>query len=360
MMQNKSYKEFNNKLITKYYQNNCSPEERRFVEQCFVDVKCAREITDAAKQEWEEISSEGNNKGLLSDILYKIHYNIRLEEFRKLKARKWITKTKSIALKISAAVLIPLTFFTVWLWQGQNTLSDNQLVFTEIHAPYGSRVQFNLPDGSSGWLNSGSSLKFPIAFTGKERKVILDGEGYFDVIKNPKKTFIVSTKHYQIRALGTSFNVMAYSDFDSFEEVTLESGKVRIEKLRRDGTTAKIIDLSPGQHAHIDKQLNTVRISNDEADKYTAWKDGKLIFRNDPLERVIMNLERYYNIDIEVEDEQMLKYHFHATFEEETLFETLRLLKLSSAIDYKILPRERNVDGSYKKRKILLFKKTKL
>ena len=359
MKQNKSYIECDNNLLRKYYQNKCSPEERQFIEQCFVDVNCARGITDAAKQEWGEISSEGDNKGLLANILYKIHYNIRLEEFRKIKERRWITRAKSAFLRISAAVLIPLIFVTIWLWQEQNKLSDSQLVFTEIHAPYGSRVNFDLPDGSSGWLNSGSSLKFPIEFAHNERKVILNGEGYFDVIRNPKKSFIVSTKYYQVRALGTSFNVMAYSDLDSFEEVTLESGKVRIEKKIQDGTFRKTLDLNPGQHVHMDHISNFVKITNDVAVKYTAWKDGKLIFRNDPLERVIRNLERYYNIDIEVEDEQLYKYHLHATFEEETLFETLRLLKLSSAIDYKILAREKNQNGSYKKRKIILFQKTK-
>ena len=243
MKQNKSYQECDNNLIKKYYQNKCSDEDRRSVEQCFVDVRQFRGIKDEAKKEWETISIEGNNKGLLTNILYKIHYTIRLEEFRNLKERRWITRTKSAFLRISAAALIPLIFVTIWLWQGQNKLSDDQLVFTEIHAMYGSRIQFNLPDGSSGWLNSGSSLKFPIAFADNERNVFLNGEGYFNVIRNPQKAFIVSTKHYKIRALGTSFNIMAYSDIDSFEEVTLESGMVRIENINQDGYLTEILDL---------------------------------------------------------------------------------------------------------------------
>ena len=184
---------------------------------------------------------------------------------------------------------------------------------------------------------------------------MLNGEGYFNVIRNPKKSFVVTTKYYQVRAWGTSFNVQAYSDLDSFEEVTLESGKVQIEKMKQDGTFKKILDLKPGQHTKMDYFSNCVRIIDNETDKYTAWKDGKLIFRNDPLKRVIRHLQRYYNVEIEVKDEQLFKYHFHATFEEETLFETLRLLKLSSAIGYKICKREKNEDGSYKKRKIILF-----
>ncbi|MEN8203616.1 MAG: FecR domain-containing protein [Bacteroidota bacterium] len=354
-----SNRECDENLIRKYYQNKCSAEEKRFVEQCFVDINYARKIKDGARQEWEEISAEGDKKGLLTDILCKIHYNIRVEEFRKLKERRWISATKSTLLRVSAALLIPLLLFNIWQWQEQNRFSDSKTIFTEIHAPYGSRIQFNLPDGSSGWLNSGSSLKFPIEFASNERKVILNGEGYFNVIRDPKKTFIVTTKYYQVRALGTSFNVMSYSDLDAIEEVTLESGKVRIEKKMQDGSFKKVLDLKPGQHALMDHTSNSIEITDNEFEKYTAWKEGKLIFRNDPLERVIRNLERNFNIEIEVEDEQLFKYHFFATFEEETLFETLRLLKLSSAIDYKILAREKNQDGSFKKRKIILFQKTK-
>ena len=150
MKQYKSYIECDNNLLRRYYQKKCSPEERRFIEQCFVDVNCARYITDAAKQEWEEISSEGDNKGLLTNILYKIHYNIRLDEFRIMKDRRWLTRAKSTFTTISAAIIIPFLFLNIWLWQGHNKLSDNLLVFTEIHAPYGSRVEFDLPDGSSG------------------------------------------------------------------------------------------------------------------------------------------------------------------------------------------------------------------
>ena len=139
--------------------------------------------------------------------------------------------------------------------------------------------------------------------------------------------------------------------------MTLENGKIQIEKLKQDGTFEKILDLKPGQHTQMDYFSNSLKIIDNETDKYTAWKDGKLIFRNDPLELVIRHLQRFYNVEIEVKDEQLFKYHFHATFEEETLFETLRLLKISSAIDYKICRREKNEDGSYLKRKINIFSK---
>lgn len=352
-----NYKEFDKNLIDKYYQGKCTPEEKETVEYWFADIKYNKNISEATKQEWEQTSTEGDKKRLLTNILFKIHSNIFLEECRRIKDTRWSTKAKSAFTYASAAVVVLLLVMNIWLWQGQYKLPGNQPVYTEIHAPFGSRIKFNLPDGSSGWLNSGSSLKFPTRFDGHERKVELNGEGYFNVKPNPKKSFVVSTKFYQVRALGTSFNVEAYSGPDPFEEVTLETGKVQIERIKQDGSFRKISDMKPGQHAVLSYSKNSIKTSYVKTDKYTGWKNGKLIFRNDPLERVIRCLERNYNVQIKVEDDQLFKYHFHATFEEETLFETLRLLKLSSAIDYKICKREKKEDGTYKKRKIILFSK---
>lgn len=344
-------------LLKKYYQNKCTSEEIQLVEQCFLDLEHYGTVRKAARQEWNKTSSKGREEETLQDILHKIHFDIRLEEFQELKRRTWLKKTKSTILAISAAVLIPLLLLNIWQWK--NTDAESKTVYTEISAPNGSRIQFNLPDGSSGWLNGGSSLKFPVRFTKNERIVLLNGEGYFNVIKDSKRNFVVGTKYSQVRALGTSFNVMAYSDLNSIEEVTLESGTVNIEKKMNDGSTRKVMTLKPGQHIQIDHYSNSIQSTQNGTEKYTAWKDGRLIFRNDPLTRVIMSLERHYNVEIEVNDEKLYKFHFHATFEEETLFETLRLLQLSSAIDYKILPRKKNADGRYEKQKIILFHKTK-
>lgn len=350
-------REFDKKYLDKYYQGKYTLEEKLSVQQWLADHKYNKETTEAAKQEWGKTSLEGNQKELLTNTLFEIHYNLHLDECRKINETRWLFRANSIYTYISAAAIVLLVVLNIWLWQGESSITFKEPVFTEIYAPGGSRIKFNLPDGSSGWLNSGSSLKFPVKFANNERKVFLSGEGYFNVKGDPKKSFVVSTKYYQIRALGTSFNVQAYHDVDSLEEVTLESGMVQIEKKRPDGTFNKILDMKPGQHAEMDYFSNLTKVIDNEADKYTAWKDGKLIFRNDPLERLIKDLQRYYNIQISVEDEHLFDYHFHATFDEETLFETMRLLKLSSAIDYKICKRKKNEEGNYEKQKIILLSK---
>lgn len=343
---------FSKELLDRYYQKKCSKEEKEIVEQWFAGVLYSKEISSESHRQWESSMKEGVPAELLNDVFYKIHYQLHMNEIREEKKKSWQRKAYRVLSYASAVVILFLLAFNLWTIRGN---SGEKTIYTEIYAPLGSRIKFDLPDGSKGWLNSGSSLRFPIKFTGRERKVYLTGEGYFDVSHNPKKSFVVNTKTYQVRALGTSFNVEAYKDEDKTQEITLVKGKVQVEKINNEGKFRKLFSMEPGQHAQIDIKTQSVVITEQDNDKYTAWKDGKLIFRNDPLERLVENMERFYNVEIEITDKKLYEYHFHATFEEETLFETLRLLKLSTPVDYKICKREKNPDGTYAKRKVQLF-----
>ncbi len=344
---------FSKDLLDKYYKKECSGEEKVIVEQWFAGVRFSKEITGEAHQQWKNLNKEGVPDGLLDDTFYKVHYQLHMEEIREENKKSVIKKVYKVLSYASVIVILFLLAFNLWTIRGDTSVEKP--VYTEIYAPLGSRIKFDLPDGSKGWLNSGSSLKFPVRFTGRERMVFLSGEGYFDVSHNPKKSFVVNTKKYQVRALGTSFNVLAYEDNTEIEEITLEKGKVQIEKINSKGEYRKLFSMEPGQHAKIDKNTQSIKLTEQDNDKYTAWKDGKLIFRNDPLERLVENMERFYNVKIEVTDKKLYEYHFHATFEEETLFETLRLLKLSTPVDYYICKREKNPDGTFAKRKVKLF-----
>lgn len=346
----KEFNDFDEKLLERYYQNQCSPEERQVVEGWFTRLKYNKDINRIARKEWDATSEEGSQKGKLNEILYKIHYYLRLEEYRKKRGatrRVWLKKA---IVSVSAAIIIVLIGF----WFGGHNLTGDKELYTEIRAPYGSRIKFDLPDGSHGWLNSGSSLRFPLKFAGRQRKVFLDGECYFNVRHNRNKPFIVETKKIRVVALGTVFDVQAYNNAVSTEEVTLVNGQVMVNRKLPGGAYKNIISLKPGEHINLNTHTGKIRLTDQTTDKYTSWKDGKLIFRNDPLSRVITTLEKYYNVNIEVKDKQLYRYHFHATFEDETLFEALRLLKLSSAIDYKICKRKKNADRTYSKRKVIL------
>lgn len=354
MKKNKIENEFENfdkELLEKYYQDQCTQEERKVVEGWIAGIQHNKEINKVARKIWDITSTEGNQKSILNEVLYKIHYTLRLKEYYEKAGVRRYSRIRNSVMAITAAVIFALIGF----WFGGHDFSGNRELYTEIHAPYGSRIKFDLPDGSSGWLNSGSSLKFPVKFTGRQRKVFLNGEGYFNVQHDENREFIVQTKNAQVVALGTSFDVLAYDDPAYGEEVTLVEGKLNIKRKLQSNTYENVLCMKPGEHIKLNTNTKKINLTNQNADKYISWKDGKLIFRNDPLERVVSTLEKYYNVDIEIKDMQLYNYHFHATFEDETLFETLRLLTLSSPIDYKILKREKNADGTYQKRKIILY-----
>ena len=201
-------------------------------------------------------------------------------------------------------------------------LEDN---IVEVTAPYGARTNFTLPDGSSVWLNSGSTISYPHKFK-KERSVTLLGEAFFDV-KKDSKSFIVSTHYGDVEVKGTAFNLKAFAN-DIFE-TTLERGFVLVKSKK----SKRNVLLKPGMQAVDDqKELKVFQV---ETELYTSWKDGKLIFRNEYLPDVARKLERWYNIKINIaEDENLSEIWFTGTIEFESISEVLELIKTTSSINY--------------------------
>lgn len=173
-----------------------------------------------------------------------------------------------------------------------------------IRTPRGGQYQIVLPDGSKVWLNSASSIRFPAAFKGGDRRVDVTGEVYMEVARNSKQPFYVHSKNITIQVLGTSFNINAYENEDA-ERTTLIEGSVRIinDKLTNGqqptGNKKRPSDiiLKPGQQAIVD---NNAQISTNEADidKTLAWKNGFFNFENADLKAVMRQLERWYDIDV--------------------------------------------------------------
>ena len=335
-------------LLDKFYNGFCNEEETRLIEEWYTDVENSREVNEWILPIWENTPDEGKNNKMLEDLLYKIHYKISQD--------KYSAQNRFKLIHIAAAVAIAIIFLSAGYWLGTGYEGNTKNMYTSLYAPYGSRIRFELPDGSNGWLNSGSSLKYPVRFTGENRKVFLHGEGYFNVKHNPEKPFIVQTKDTKVTALGTSFNVQAY--YGNEREITLIKGVVVVERKEDDNKYQKLLQLKPGQHVKINVKTGGTVINLKDTEKYISWKDGILMFRNDPLSRLVKEMELFYNVKIEIMDTKLYQYHFHATFEDETLFEALRLLKISSGIEYTICKREKNDDGTFKKRKVKLYAKT--
>ncbi len=293
--------------------------------------------------DWKsQLASETIIDRNLNAILDKVHHRIRLNESRKPIQINLIHSFQRVAAFLIFPLLLSLAY--LYLYPAQEIASNS---YAEIYCPMGVRSKFMLPDGSTGYLNSGSILKYPVSFK-HERKVELIGEAYFDVVHNKEIPFHVKTQNLDIKVLGTTFNVVANTDEET-EEIVLQTGEIDISS--KDGNQLAI--LKPNEELTLDIDKRTYSKSTVEASQYTAWKEGKLIFRNENMQQMARRISRWYNVDVVVDD-LLLDYTFHATFIDEPLDEVLKLLSITTPISYKEEKRENSKEGVFQKRKIYL------
>ncbi len=182
----------------------------------------------------------------------------------------------------------------------QNYSDSQENELNQLVVPYGKNSSIKLPDGTIAYLNAGSRLIYPSFFDGKTKEVFLFGEGYFEVNHDPDRPFIVKTKELVVEALGTKFNLSAYASDKIIETVLLE-GKVRINETRFHLLKNEYI-LEPNQKAAFDRESNEIKITQVDVMNYVAWHEGYLNFDASDLNRVIKKIERYYKIQINLED----------------------------------------------------------
>ncbi len=284
----------------------------------FTDPKQQPLLEEQMTEDWNQGQEDSDQEGLKdSATLYKIHYQIN-----KLEASQ-ASKTRRLELfyRVAAILLVPVLI--AFLLQYFNNDSVTLKTFT---TPLAVQSTFELPDGTQVWLNAGSTLEFPDHFSKNERKVKLKGEAYFDVKKNGA-SFIVETQHCEVEVLGTAFNVMTYDG--SIPAVTLDRGKV-VVKSNGENSTA----LNPGQQALIDTLDQQVRVKQVETNQFSAWRQHQLIFKHESLSQVVPQLERWYNLSIEITDPSLGQYEMTANIEYESFQEVMELMCLSMPIEY--------------------------
>lgn len=199
-----------------------------------------------------------------------------------------------------------------------------------LSTPMGGEYQLVLPDGSKVWLNSGSTLKFPTSFIGKERIVELKGEAYFDITKNSKMPFLVRTNNaMDIKVLGTQFNVMAYDDEKNINTTLIEGS---VEVLKGSGKTT----LKPGQEAILNRGSGNIKVAPADLEQAIAWKNGYFIFYNENIESIMRKVSRWYNVDIVYQGNLSNKDFVGTISRNKNVSELLKMLELTGAIHFSI------------------------
>ena len=336
---------FESERLNNFFKGEYSEDDSSYVDEIFCDNDKEQELKHLLlRQFYELLPEDGREKMDLNHILYRIHYEIN----KQLSERKVWTFNNIIkwTLRIAGIMMLPLLIYIgIHIYQGSYLNKD---AWVAIEAPAWTRAQFRLPDGTIGWLNSNSSIKYSGNFT-TNREVILSGEAFFDVAKDKRRPFRVNTNEISVEVLGTRFNISSYED-EKNVEVVLEEGKLIINSRGIN----KSYMMNPSELVVYDKKLKGFSTEVIEPQKYLSWKEGKLVFRNDPIEVVAKRLERWYNVDAEVIGNPTKDFRLRATFIDEDLEEVLDLLKMSLPINYRIENGELKPDDIYTKRKVII------
>lgn len=334
-------------VISRYLGGNASSEDIRLLESWVLESEDNQQYFRQVKNLWESSTELPiSTDRALRKVLQQIHPRVKRLSF-------W-----QVFQRVAAFAFIPLLIATVWLGPVRNLKTNTALIsYHKVVAAFGSFSVLELPDGSKVWLNSGSSLRYPEKFSGKNRVVELEGEGFFEVHADKETPFLVNTPYFTVKATGTRFNVRAERKFRQ-PSVTLVEGTVAVLKNEKGHSSRLIAFLEPSQHLNYDTLNGQFNIQTEDIYKYFAWKDGKLVFRNDNISEVARRISLQYNVDIEIKGDEIKKYRYRATFESEPLGELLRLLKISSPIDYIEVKPKALPDGTFSRRKIIIFSTT--
>lgn len=218
---------------------------------------------------------------------------------------------------------------------------SNASGYHTISTPRGGQYKLVLSDGTRVWLNAASSLSYPASLNegGTVRSVKMSGEAYFEVMKDKAHPFMVSTDQQELEVLGTHFNVSAYPDEHSVKTTLLE-GSVRISaRLPQDGSGTRPgrsgVILKPNQQSTLTQ--NNIQIAEVNTEEAVAWKNGEFIFQNKPLESIMLEISRWYDVNIVYKDKQIAQKLFGGVISRsEDLSLVLSVLEVTGNVHFKV------------------------
>ncbi len=228
--------------------------------------------------------------------------------------KSWERVNRSISIRIKDTTLSILKYaavliitFGLGLMAHEIWTTKPGLQTVEIDVPLGQMSNVTLYDGTKVWLNSGSKLTYTNEFGHNSRDVSLDGEGYFEVTRSTIP-FRVQLANSRIKVLGTSFNARSFAE-ENLTEVTLIEGSVKMET----NNGVEIATLVPSQQILLDENSNGVNVLNVNTEFYSSWIEGKIVFKEERMSDVILRLERWYNVKVEIKDSEIGELRFSGT-----------------------------------------------
>lgn len=313
-------------LFNRYLENRCEPGEVRILLDYFQDAESEHELRKLIEKAISSpVHSGSARKSEQIRMFDEVHKEIRGIIDRPVHK---VNRSHEIWPKIAAAAAILLIAGVTWF-----TINQQQGVVNmhEITTDYGEQREILLADGSTVFLNAGSTFLYPDQFisNNNRREVILEnGEAYFDVNPNAEKPFVIQSGITTIRVVGTSFNVKSYQD-DETSRVSVSTGEVEV----RFGDSQSIA-LQSNQQAVWEKSSRQIIRSERASGDIGGWKENRMVFMNETLAEVFRSLERHYNVEISVQRPGLLKEKVTFSFEEQPLEAVLEALSFTKGFEF--------------------------
>lgn len=338
-------KDYIQPLITAFLSGNATDGERRELEEWVKQSPDNNRYFQEMRNVWQAMNPAFNPSEInVFEAEKNILANIAATE------RNVVRVVLLYWQRIAAIIVIPLLLLCTYFYLNKNSSQYNAIEYQEVKSPHGTFSEVCLSDGTHVWLNGGSSLRYPLVFRKGEREVFLKGEGYFEVEADKENPFVVETGRITLRATGTAFNIEAYNN-DSITAVTMVKGKVDVAF----GNSSPVA-MIPGERASFNNLTKQCLIAKTDPYKWYAWKDGLMIFRDDPLSYVFKRLGQTFNVNIDLRDTTLANAPYRATFEYESLDEILRLLRMSAPLSFKQNKRVKDKNNIYEKQTVEVYR----
>lgn len=343
-------------LILRYFEGDISPDE-------WIELETWLQESDDHLNHFNELQ----NIWIAAEAEFQITEEFIDKEWDKIEKRHFVSQTNSVKwmqwIRI-AAVFVVGALFSWGISNYQYNRHFSHLKESVITAPLGAKSTVVLPDGTSVILNAGSVLKYAGDFGKNIREVSLEGEAFFEVAKNKSKLFQVRTSDVTVKAYGTKFNVKSYKDEKTIE-TTLVEGSVSVIRNKAKSNKKEELFLKPQEQLVFYKATSELKNENTHQQEptdqpaprelknekiliskgidpqlFTSWTEDRLIMKSEPMQKMVIKIERKYNVKIHFEDADLKDFRFSGIIENETLENVLAAISIASPIEYTLKDRD--------------------
>lgn len=323
-------------LVRKLFSGKISKDELNDLNDWYYSKLTEEEVFVDSNETKEQIKSR---------ILNRLKNEIQIEENR---SEISLIRFRQIGGIVAFVAAVFLILITVYININQKTENSdpavNRVNYLERSNPNGQKSKIILSDGTTVWLNAASKIRFPEKFEAGERSVCLEGEAFFDVIRDQTSPFIIKTETTTTTVLGTSFNIKSYNS--ETVQITVESGEVEVSTINKNPKKDNTFLIVQNEQIIVDFDSGEIKKKKVNAQNFFSWKEDVIRFDNTKLSEVVKTLERWYDKKITVENEQLNDCVLVAEYKNERLYNVLQSLKFSLGIDFEVLEDEIIISGN--------------